>query len=529
MVGAIRAKSKAPTAPQEEQKPPRRRKAVQATFGLPKSLAKRLMAPLRALRWRYLPLLMVSFATGAGALSSVAEAFFVKDRLALSAETLVAILVWVQIPWCIKPVFGQLVDSVPIFGSRRRSYVFIGAGLIAMGYVILAGVAGGWIKVASPEALYIAASLITVIGLVMQDTVADAMSTEVVRRSSHGKRRPEADVNAELGMVQVLGRIAFSSGAFAVAGLSGWLAQSFTYEQMFLLALVVPAISISGSLLVRLEVGERKALDKRIFFGGLAFIAATIAIVATGFEYAQELIFTVSLGAILTLLWLAIADIGTNIRRGIIYAALLIFVFRAMPSFGPGAQWWQIDVLGFDPAFFGTLGQWSAAIGIIGTWLFSHAVNHRPIPVVLFALTVIGPALSFPTIGMYYGLHEWTESELGFGARAIAIVDASIASPFLQLSAIPMLTLIAVHAPPGWRATWFALMASLMNLALQASGIMTKYLNSVFVVERGAYDNLGYLMIAATAVSLVVPLATIAFVTSRITLGAAAGVRTRDA
>jgi hypothetical protein len=351
------------------------------------------------------------------------------------------------------------------------------------------------------------------------------MSTEVVPRTRKGARRAESEINAELGIVQVLGRIAFTSGAFAVAGLAGWLAQILTYEQVFLLALVVPAISISGSVLVRLEVGERKPIDRRIMGGGFAFVAATVAIAATGFAFAQEAVFAISMAVILTLVRMTIVDLSAETRRNIVYAALLIFVFRAMPSFGPGAQWWQIDVLGFDPAFFGTLGQWAAAISIVGTWLFSHSVNHRPIPVVLLVLTIVGPLLSFPTIGMYYGLHEWTESTFGFGARTIAIVDASIASPFIQLSAIPMLTLIAVHAPPGRRATWFALMTSLMNLALQASGLLTKYLNGVFVVERGDYTNLGNLMIAATAISLVVPLATIAFVMSRIKLGAAAGVR----
>ena len=75
----------------------------------------------------------------------------------------------------------------------------------------------------------------------------------------------------------------------------------------------------------------------------------------------------------------------------------------------------------------------------------------------------------------------------GFGARTIAIVDAATSSPFVQLSMIPLLTLIAYYAPPGHRATWFALMASLMNLALVASQLQTKYLNDVFVVGRGQY------------------------------------------
>ena len=58
---------------------------------------------------------------------------------------------------------------------------------------------------------------------------------------------------------------------------------------------------------------------------------------------------------------------------------------------------------------------------------------------------------------------------------------------------IPLLTLIAFYAPAGHRATWFALMASLMNMALVAGQLQTKYLNHVFVVERGDYGELGVL------------------------------------
>ena len=55
---------------------------------------------------------------------------------------------------------------------------------------------------------------------------------------------------------------------------------------------------------------------------------------------------------------------------------------------------------------------------------------------------------------------------------------------------IPLLTLIAIYAPAGHRATWFALMASLMNLALTAGALGTKYLNLIFHVDRGSYGNL---------------------------------------
>jgi hypothetical protein len=74
---------------------------------------------------------------------------------------------------------------------------------------------------------------------------------------------------------------------------------------------------------------------------------------------------------------------------------------------------------------------------------------------------------------------------------------------------IPLLTLIAIYAPPGHRATWFALMASFMNLALVAGQLQTKYLNQLFVVGRGVYGELGLLLIAAAALGFLIPIAAI--------------------
>jgi hypothetical protein len=51
--------------------------------------------------------------------------------------------------------------------------------------------------------------MLIVLGTVIQDVVADAMSTEVVSRVDRaGNARPEDEIKAELGMVQVLGRLA---------------------------------------------------------------------------------------------------------------------------------------------------------------------------------------------------------------------------------------------------------------------------------------------------------------------------------
>ena len=467
-----------------------------------------LLTPIRAMRLRYLPLLMIYYAYGALGLVAIAEAFWIKQALTFTPAELAAIAVWLTLPWTIKMVFGQLADSVPIMGSQRRAYVSIGASLVASGLIILAGAAGGWITLASKNALYVTAQLMIVIGVVLQDVIADAMTTEVVERvRPDGSPKPKAEVERELGLVQVLGRLALWSGILSVAGLSGWLAQIYSYETVFLLGLAVPAVSLTGAMLVRLDGTAPKPIDWRILGGGLAFGAVVLAIGLSGLPLGQELIFVISLAVIALMLARIGADLDEVHRKRIFYAALVIFLYRASPGVGEGYRWFTIDVLGFDEGFYGTLAQIGAGLSLAGAWLFSDVITRQPIAKVLLWLTVIGTVLSLPTIALALRWDLWTMEMFGFGARTIAFVDTTVTSPFAELSMIPALTLVAINAPAGRRATWFALMASLMNVALVAGALQTKYLNVLFEVGRGAYANLPVLTIAAVTIGFIVPVA----------------------
>lgn len=469
-----------------------------------------LLNPIRAFRPRYLPLLMVYFAYGALGLIAVAESFWVKKALTLSPAELAALNVWITLPWTVKMVFGELVDSVPILGSQRRIYVFIGAAFIAAGMLLLAGAAGGWLTFASPENLYRLGAFVSVLGVVIQDVVADAMSAEVVdRENADGTPRPKEEVDRELGMVQVLGRLALSFGMFCVAGLAGWIASVYTYETVFLFGLIIPLISISGALLIKLRPVIPSAIDWRILGGGIVFGAFVLALAGTNIPYNQEIVFAVSMAVVCSMLWRLVRQLEPETQRAIFYAALIIFVYRAMPLVGQGYTWFAIDVLGFDEAFQGTLNQIGAALALMGMWLFSDAITRRPVTQVLLWLTIVTTVLSLPGFGLTLGLADWTERVFGFGARTIAIIDTATTSPFAQLSMIPMLTLIAIYAPAGHRATWFALMASFMNLALVAGALQTKYLNEIFVISRGQYENVPVIMGICLVVGFVVPIAAI--------------------
>src|SRR6476659_9315102 len=123
-----------------------RSSAPQGWRSITDRLRTALLTPVRAMRLRYLPLLMIYYAYGALGLVTIAETFWIKEALTLTPAELASIAVWLTLPWTIKMVFGQLV--VPILGSERRAYVYIGASLVASGLIVLAGAAGGWIAFA---------------------------------------------------------------------------------------------------------------------------------------------------------------------------------------------------------------------------------------------------------------------------------------------------------------------------------------------------------------------------------------------
>jgi len=159
-------------------------------------------------------------------------------------------------------------------------------------------------------------------------------------------------------------------------------------------------------------------------------------------------------------------------------------------------------------------------------FVFRRFMSERPITYIIAALTVALTVLYLPNIALYYGLHHWTSALTGgvVDARFIALVDTALESPLGQIAMIPMLAWIAYSAPKQLKATYFAVMAAFVNLALSLSQLLTKWLNQGFVITREVrdaatgqvvtpadYSELGWLLIVVMGLSFMMPVAAIVF------------------
>lgn len=493
-----------------------------------------LLSLFREMRWSYLPPLMVYFAAGVSGFTGIIESFFVKEQLGLTAAFLASLGFWAGLPWALKMPLGHLVD---LFWRWKSMFVYLGAAVMSASLLIMVGLTGytDWMaNIFAVDAWYVIAVMLAPIGFVLQDVVADAMTVEAVpTQNEDGTLIEEKKLQTMHVTMQTLGRIAIVAGGAMVAGVGGWLATVLSYATMYWISLLIPLISVMGVLLgswikmrrkkrfvrenlsqeqiqlMSLPREQKLKVNWYILVGSATFVIFSLIFGLSAIPMKEETIFIGSLGIIALLMGQILRDLSPAKRREIIGLAVIIFVFRAMPTAGAGAGWWQIDVLGFDEAFFGTLRQIAALLAIAGMFALRGWMARRPIPYLVVFLSVYGAIMMIPFISMYYGLHEWTEATFGFGARTIAMVDTMADSPLGQVAMIPMLAWIAKEAPKNQKATYFAVMAAFTNLALSASHLGTKYLNKVFIIERNRYDDLGVLMITAALLTLILPIMTV--------------------
>ncbi|MEQ8294431.1 MAG: hypothetical protein RIA08_19710 [Roseovarius sp.] len=516
----------------------------------------------RQVRWSFLPPLMVYFAYGFTGLTAIVGTFFVKDYLDLSAAYLAGLAFWAGLPWALKMPLGHLVD---IIWKWKWLLVWIGAGLLAVSVFIMYLVLTEremMVAVMPLSSWYVTSFLLAPCGVVLQDAVADAMSVEAVPKVDEaGNPISDEDEKAMHVTMQTLGRFALISGTVVVAALNIYMfrdigglspaAKAEIYADIYLAALAIPVISVSGVVLAGVQKAvKRRRLERQglareeveaafarpdeettpnmwYFIGGGAFVALTLIFGLGQVPYGQEMIFAGSLIIVILLMRQLVAVLPEAQARTLIGTAVIIFAFRAVPRPGDGVTWFNIDVLGFDQQFLSVLSLITSVLTLAGMVVLRPLMAHRSIVYIVVLLALAAGVLTLPNIGLYYGIQDVTAPLTGgvVDARFIAILDTAIESPLGQIAMIPMLAWIAKNAPGDLKATFFAVMASFTNLALSASTLGTKYLNRVYTIRRevtdpesGAvtvqqdYSELGWLLITVAVVTVVVPLVVVAVI-----------------
>jgi MFS family permease len=505
----------------------------------------------RQFKWSYLPPLMVYVAAGISGLTGIVGTFFVKDYLNLSAAFLAGLGFWAGIPWALKMPLGHLVDLI---WNKKNYMVYFGAFLISISLLIMYGLIIHTEELAlifSVEKWFVISVILAPVGYVIQDVVADAMTVEAVPLTDEkGKDYTKDQIKLMHTTMQTLGRFAIIGGTVLVALANVILFRDVDnleqaekinlYGSIYIYALIIPLVSVLGVILgsylkkkrindLRIQGFEYKdehstqktEINWWILGGSLIFVIFTLSVGSLNLPFAQEIVFIGSVIIILFLMFKLIKELPKHLRLTIVGTAVIIFIFRAMPGPGPGLTWFEIDVLEFNEQFFSILSLLASILTLVGIVMLRPFMAKNSIAKLIVVLSIAGAILFLPSVGMYYGFHNWTASLTGgvVDAKFIAIINTALESPLGQVSMIPLLAWIAKNAPTHLKATFFAVFASFTNLALSASSLGTKYLNQIYTVTREVkdkvtqeiqtsadYSELGILLITVTLLTLILPI-----------------------
>jgi len=265
---------------------------------------------------------IVYFAQGMWSLPNQTLTITLKDR-GLSAGQVATFFSFSVVPWLIKPVYGLLSDSLPLFGQRRRSYLLLTSSLAAG-----AGLALG---LAAPHTYWWLVGLVTVmgLGLAFADVVVDALMVE------NGKAL------GLTGAFQAVQWGAIYTAAVLVGVLGGFLAERRSLSATFVLAALFPLISFGMTLFV---VRDPPAPASREAF--------------------RE----------------AVAGIREALgQRELWIVAGFIFFWTFSPSFGPALLYYQTDALAFSQQFIGHLVALGSLAAVGGAFIYAPLSRRVPL------------------------------------------------------------------------------------------------------------------------------------------------------
>ncbi len=148
------------------------------------------------------------------------------------AAQISVVMAVLALPWSLKPLLALLSDFVPLFGSRRRSYLIVSTAVAAIGLAVT------YVAPLEPGErwLLVAMLLLPTLGIAFTDVLADALMIEV------GKPR---------GLTGRLQSVQWFAAYFALllsGAVGGWLTSSGRHEIAFLLC----ALLWTGSLVLTL-------------------------------------------------------------------------------------------------------------------------------------------------------------------------------------------------------------------------------------------------------------------------------------
>jgi len=380
-------------------------------------------------------------ATGTtGGIAGTTISYFMKEGLALSATTLAYIGSLVSLAWWVKPGFGLLSDFVPIYGYRRKSYIYIANSFSILLWLALSGMAfSGVITTFWPIAII---SFIMAFNFAMTDVVADGLMVQTGKATnSTGKFQAVqwGTIRLAIMLTTILGSI-IALWAMPDTGEEFFQITSSTYNRLatiFLFASLFPIINMAATYYLTEE--EKIELTKEKF---------------------DEIKAGVKKAITMEPVWiLAICIFGLNFSPG--WGTPFFYYLRdhCGPNYGQMGK-----------MTFAYLGTFESGLGILGCIAYYKYCRKIEIKKILYLSIALSTAASI--------CYLWIQGIVSL------IIVAILFGPVFAFVNLAFLDLVAKNCPNLAEGFVFAGMCSIINIASSSSSAFGGWMYGLLEGER---------------------------------------------
>ncbi|KAJ4968390.1 hypothetical protein NE237_015091 [Protea cynaroides] len=398
---------------------------------------------------------MVYFVQGVLGLSRLAVSFYLKDDLHLDPAETAVLSGFSALPWLIKPLYGFISDSFPLFGYRRRSYLVLSGFLGAFSWTLMATYV---------DSKYDAAFCILLgsLSVAFSDVVVDSMVVERARGESQ----------ATSGSLQSLCWGSSAFGGIVSAYFSGSLVDAYGVRYVFGVTALLPLITSAVAFLVE---------EKPTFGPVKRYVLSSVG--PTFLESSKQNMIQ---------LW------GAVRQPNVFLPTLFIFLWQATPQSDSAMFFFTTNKIGFTPEFLGHVRLVTSVASLLGVGLYNRFLKNVPLRNFFLVTAIIGAILGITQVCLVTGLNR----QFGISDEWFSIGDSLILTVLGQASFMPVLVLAARICPQGMEATLFATLMSISNAGGVVGGLLGAGLTQIFGVTKDNFDNLALLIVVCNISSL---------------------------
>lgn len=401
--------------------------------------------------------------------------FLLKSGLHLKREDVAVFFFWASFAWNLKPLAGILTDAFPIFGTRRRSYMLLGAAASGVLWMLLALFPHDYQKL-------LIVSVLMNVATVFASTVMGGLMVEAGQRFSASGR-----MSSLRQIVQSIAGIAAPAlGGYLAGKAFGWSATSIIGGvTMFLLAAVTffffrekpaPHAARPGELLVRPPV--RIPVGVIIALGLIGALGSYLFTQATTRNIGISLFALLGMFFLIFLLMLAPSGNPVVIRaqhqladlmqsRTLWMAVVMLFLVYTVPGLGTALTYRQEDVLKFPRWLIGMLGSLEGVTGLVAATAYALGCRVFKLRTLLTGAIAVNAAATLLYLIYNQGTAPYIHGLGGFLG---------------VLSELALMDLAVRSTPVGCEALGFSLMMSVRNFGIALSDVLgTKLMDDFHV------------------------------------------------